>query len=122
MRFYDLVFVGLMQIADKTDYKGISAYVAAWGLGLILELNFIVIVGLTTLSPLILKPYIIIPIYGVTVYLNLRYYNLNKIKLDKLSIDIKEKFRPNMTSGELIGIIFIIESVTAVLILGLSRQ
>ena len=122
MRFYNLLFVGPVQIADRTEYKGVSEHVAAWGLGLILVLNFIVVTGLTTLGQTILRPYILIPLYGVTIFLNLKYYNANKLKLDKLSADIKEKFRPNMTPGELLGIILIIESVSAVLIFGLSRQ
>lgn len=39
MGFYNLLFVGLIQIVDKTEYKGISEYVAAFGLGLIIIYN-----------------------------------------------------------------------------------
>jgi hypothetical protein len=122
MRFYNLTFVGLMQIADQTDYKRISEYVAAWGLGLILMMNFIAIIGFAGFGTVMLRPYILIPLYAATVYLNLKYYNLKKIELNKLSIDLQKKYRPNMISGELIGIILAIESVIAVLVLGLSRQ
>jgi len=123
MRFYNLLFVGLLQIADKTEYKGISEYVAAFGLGLIIVLNFILIVGLTTPAPrALLSPYLTLSLFGLTIFLNVKYYNYYKDKLDKLSDDLKRKYRPNMTSGELIAILLTVESVTSILILSLSRQ
>jgi hypothetical protein len=122
MRFFDLLFVGLMQIADRSHYKGIPEFISAWGLGLILELNFIAIIGIFSLGQIVLKPYILIPLYVALFFLSLKYYQFNKLKLDKLSAELKEKYKPNMTSGELLAIIVTIESVTAPLILGLSRN
>jgi hypothetical protein len=122
MKFYNLLFVGLFQLADRTEYKGISEYVASFGLALIIELNLIVIIGLTALKSTLLKPYILIPFYILTITLNVRYYNYNKVNLDKVSSDLKDKHRPNMTSGELIAVLMIVEAALAPLIFGLTRQ
>jgi len=105
-----------MQLAERTEYKEILEYVTAFGLGFILVLNFIALVGLTPYAPIILRPYFMVSFFVVTILLNIKYYNLNKNTLDKLSNDLKTKTRPNLTSGELLGILLLIEAPTAILI------
>ena len=122
MRFYNLLFVGLFQLADRTEYKGISEYVASFGLALVIELNLIGIIGLTALGQTLLKPYITIPFYILTIILNVKYYNYNNVALDKLSVDLKDKHRPNMTSGELLAIMILIESSTVLPIVAAIKQ
>ena len=122
MKYYNLLFVGLMQISDSTQYKGISEYVAAWFLGLIIELNLIAIMSVTTLGPTILKPYVFLGFYVLVVLLNVKYYNINKISLDKLAKDLGEKHRPNMTSGQLLAIFILIESVSIVPLIAAYRH
>jgi len=108
-------------MVEKTHYKEIVEYVAAFGLGLILLLNLISIFGMANLGSSYMLPYVAVIIYVMTIVLNLRYYNRNKDKLDKLSTELKNKFRPNMTLGELTGIIMLIESVAIVLIMAAIR-
>jgi len=114
MKYYNLLFVGFMQISDSTQYKGISEYVAAWFLGLVIELNLIAIISVTTLGPTILKPYTLLGFYILAILLNVKYYNINKDPLDKLAKDLEKKHRPNMTSGQLLAIFILIESVSIV--------
>jgi hypothetical protein len=116
------LFVGLIQIAEKTDYKEVAEYLAAFGLGLILTLNLISVFGLTDFRPIFLKPYVALLFYALTIVLNLKYYNYTKDKLNKLSDELKNKFRPNMTSGELLSILLLIESVAIALIMASVRQ
>jgi hypothetical protein len=122
MTFYKLVFVGLMRLADRTDFKGISEHVAAWGIGLILQLNLIAAIGLTPLRGVILRPLILIPTYIVITYLNFLFYDRNRTQIDKLLVDQIERSRPNMTPGELAALVFLGESVIAVLTFGFVRQ
>ena len=122
MKYYNLLFVGLIQLSDRSDYKGISEYVASWGLGLSIVLNFSAIISLTSLAQTILNAYILISFFALNIYLNLKYYKWNKLTLDKLSKDLHDKFRPNMTSAELIAIFFIIETGLVFPLVIVSRQ
>ena len=105
-----------MQLAERTEYKDITEYVAAFGLGFIFVLNFIALSGLTPYAPTISKPYLVVLMFVVTIYLNVKYYRLNKDMLHKLSNDLKATSRPNMTSSELLGIILLIEAPTSIFI------
>jgi len=111
-----------MQISDSTQYKGISEYVAAWFLGLIIELNLIALISVTALGQTILKPYLLLGFYVAAVLLNVKYYNINKVPLDKLAKDLEEKHRPNMTSGQLLAIFILIESVSIVPLIAAYRH
>jgi len=122
MKYYNLLFVGLMQISDSTQYKGISEYVAAWFLGLIIELNLMAILSVTTLGPTILKPYVLVGFYVAVILLNVKYYNINRVPLDKLAKDLEEKHRPNMTSGQLLAIFILIESASIVPLIAVYRH
>jgi len=105
-----------MQLAKRSEYKEIVEYVAAFGLGFILVLNFIALAGLTPYAPIILRPYFMVLFFVVTILLNIKYYNLKKNTLDKLSDELRTKTKPNLTSGELLGILLLIEAPTAIFI------
>lgn len=122
MKYYDLLFVGLMQIGEKTAYKGISEYVASWGISLIIELNLICLLIWTPGQSILAKTYIWITLFITLIFINIKYYNYRKITLDRLYNDLTVKFRPNMTSGELFAIIMILESVIIPPILILSHK
>ncbi len=122
MKYYNLLFVGLIQLSGRTDYKGISEYVASWGLGLIIVLNFTALVALTSLAQIMLNAYILLSFFGLAIYLNVKYYDWNRLTLNKLSLDLQDKFKPNMTSGELLAIFVIIESGLIVPLVTVCRQ
>jgi hypothetical protein len=85
-------------------------------------LNLIAAIGLTPLRGVILRPLILIPTYIVITYLNFLFYDRNRTQIDKLLVDQIERSRPNMTPGELAALVFLGESVIAVLTFGFVRQ
>lgn len=88
-------------------------------MGLIIELNLIAILSLTSLGPTILNPYVLIGFYILAILSNIKYYNINKVSLDKFAKDLEEEYRPNMTSGQILAIFILIESVCIVPLIAL---
>jgi hypothetical protein len=70
MKYFDLLFVGLIGLARHTYYKDIPVLVASGFMGLIIELNLMAIIGLTSWRPILTKFLILIPFVALLTFLN----------------------------------------------------
>jgi len=110
MKYFDLLSVGLIGLARHTHYKDIPVLVASGFMGLIIELNLMAIIGLTSWRPILTKFSILIPFVALLTFLNYKYYNKHKDYLDKLEAEQKEINGPNTSSGQLAAMFVILES------------
>lgn len=112
MKYYNLLYFGLMRLAEKTTYKEISEYVAAWGMALIIELNLIAVVGILGQGAL-LKAYFLVPLYILFIYMSVLYYKkkitvFNKLKKEYGEINSGDA---NINFPEGFALFFIFECV-----------
>src|SRR3990170_838717 len=113
--YYNLLFVGLRRLAKKTTYEEISEYIAAWGMALIIEINFIIFIGAIGIGDRVLKAYFLIPLYIFLIIVNVRYFNNNIQELETLEkVYSSKESNVNLVDG--LALFFIIESALCPLV------
>gem|GEM_PF-5150285 len=120
LRFYDRLFAGLMRLCEQTEYKEISGFVSAWGIGFILELNIVGVLGMLNLGSAWARPVILIPLFLVLTTLAYKYYQKNSTRINALKTSF-DTSNPNLSRAEMIALLFLAESVMFPLIVALAR-
>ena len=120
MKYYEILFLGLIRLAGRTTYEEIAEYVASWSMALIIELNLIVILGLIGAGEAFFRAYFLVAGYILLLFLNLRYYRYRQNKI--MTSDQKNKDGAAvLTFAESVGLFFIIESVAIPIVFAMTR-
>jgi len=122
MKYYNLLFIGLMRLGHRTEYKEVSEYLASWGMALIIELNLIVILGMIGVGKILLKAYVLIPLYVILIIANVQYYKRNINRLHELENAYSKSNDVNLNFPDGLALFFIAESAILPLIYAFTKN
>jgi len=121
MKYYDILFLGLIRLARRTTYEEIAEYVASWSMALIIELNLIVILGLIGANETFFRAYVLVALFILLLFLNLRYYSYRQSRIMTSDQRTEKHGTATLTFAESLGLFFIIESVAIPIIFAVTR-